>query len=166
MSLPLYNHKGFDLGHTWMNGLVVLPAFFNCSLNLAIRNSWSEPQSALGLCFPWLYRASPSLAAKNIINLISVLMIWWCPCVVFSCVVRRGCLLWPMCSLGKTLPHHCMTSHLYLKSASLMPAYLWSGFLLTMHYAKIVLRTLIFYSMFWNDRIVSLLNRMMVLFPK
>ena len=36
-------------------------------------SSWS--------CFCWLYRASPSLAAKNIINLISVLTIWWCPCV-------------------------------------------------------------------------------------
>ena len=32
-------------------------------------SSWS--------CFCWLYRASPSLAAKNIINLISVLTIWW-----------------------------------------------------------------------------------------
>ena len=36
-------------------------------------NSWS--------CFCWLYRASPSLAAKNIISLISVFTIWWCPCV-------------------------------------------------------------------------------------
>ena len=36
-SLPLYNHKGFDLGHAWM-------------------------------------------AAKNVINLISVLTIWWWPC--------------------------------------------------------------------------------------
>ena len=35
-------------------------------------SSWS--------CFCWLYRASPSLAAKNTINLISVLTIWWCPC--------------------------------------------------------------------------------------
>ena len=33
-------------------------------------SSWS--------CFCWLYRASPSLAAKNIINLILVLTIWWC----------------------------------------------------------------------------------------
>ena len=31
-------------------------------------------------CFCWLYRVSPSLTAKNIINLISVLNIWWCPC--------------------------------------------------------------------------------------
>ena len=35
-------------------------------------------------CFYWLYRASPSLAAKNIINLILVLTIWWCPCVKSS----------------------------------------------------------------------------------
>ena len=55
-------------------------------------------------CFCWLYRASPSLAAKDIINLISVLTIWWCPCVEsFLCVVGRGCLLWPVSSLGKTL---------------------------------------------------------------
>ena len=39
-------------------------------------SSWS--------CFCWLYRASPSLAAKNIINLISVLTIWWCPRVESS----------------------------------------------------------------------------------
>jgi len=49
-------------------------------------------------CFCWLYRASPSLAARNIINLISVLTVWWCPCV--SCVVGRGCLLWPVHSLA------------------------------------------------------------------
>ena len=42
-SLPLYNHKGFDLGHTYLNGLVVFLTFFNFSLNLAIRSSWSEP---------------------------------------------------------------------------------------------------------------------------
>ena len=54
-------------------------------------------------CFCWPYRASHSLAAKNISNLNSVLTIWWCPCVVFSCVVGRGCLLWPVRSLGKTL---------------------------------------------------------------
>ena len=58
--------------------LVVFPTFFNFSLNLAIRGSWSEPQSAPGLVFCWLYRASPSLATNNIINLILVLTIWWC----------------------------------------------------------------------------------------
>ena len=38
-------------------------------------------------CFCWLYRVSPSLAVKNIVNLISVLTIWWCPCVESSLVL-------------------------------------------------------------------------------
>ena len=38
-------------------------------------SSWS--------CFCWLFRASPSLAGKNVINLISLLTILWCPCVDF-----------------------------------------------------------------------------------
>ena len=62
---------------------------------------WATVSSLSHFC--WLYRTSPPSAAKNIINLISVLTIWWCPCVVFSCVVGRGCFLWPVCSLGKTL---------------------------------------------------------------
>ena len=37
------------------------------------------------------------------IPMISVSTIWWCSCVVFFCVVGRGCLLWPVHSLGKTL---------------------------------------------------------------
>ena len=31
-------------------------------------------------------------------------------CRVFSCVVGRGCLLWPVCSLGKTLISLCPAS--------------------------------------------------------
>ena len=45
----------------------------------AIVSSWS--------CFCWLYRASPSLAAKSKINLISMLTIWWCPRVESSLVL-------------------------------------------------------------------------------
>ena len=41
---------------------------------------------SLPSCFCWLYRASPSLAAKNIIDLVLVLTIWWCPCVESSLV--------------------------------------------------------------------------------
>ena len=47
--LPLYNCKGFDLGHTWRSS--GFPTFFNLSLNLARRTSWSKPQSAPGLVF-------------------------------------------------------------------------------------------------------------------
>ena len=34
---------------SYWNALVVFPTFFNLSLNLGIRSSWSEPQSAPGL---------------------------------------------------------------------------------------------------------------------
>ena len=74
---------------SYLNSPVVFPIFFHLSLNLAIRSSWSEPWSAPGLIFFWLYRASPSLAAKNIINLISLLTIWWCQCVEPSLVLLK-----------------------------------------------------------------------------
>ena len=65
------------LNWTELNGLVVFPTFFNLSLNFAVRTSWSEPVSSQS-CFCWLYRASPSLATKNIINLIKpVIYICW-----------------------------------------------------------------------------------------
>ena len=40
LSLPLCNHKGFDLGHSGMEQWFS----FNLSLNFAIRSSWSKPQ--------------------------------------------------------------------------------------------------------------------------
>ena len=89
-----------DLIRSYLNGfpyfLQLKSEFGNKEFMIwATVSSWSR--------FCWLCRDSPSLAEKNIINLISVLTIWWCPCVVFSCVVGRGCLLWPVNSLGKTL---------------------------------------------------------------
>ena len=50
-------------------------------------------------CFCWLYRASLSLAAKNIINLISVLTIWWCPCVESSLVLLGEGVCYDQCVL-------------------------------------------------------------------
>ena len=78
---------------------VVFPTFFNLSLNLEIRSSWSEPQSAPSLVF-----ANSVFDCKEenqsdfgIDHLVMSL------CRVFSYVVGRGCLLWPVHSLGKTL---------------------------------------------------------------
>ena len=79
LSLPLYNSKGFNLSHTWwFSGFSYFLQFKSEFCNkeftiLATVSSW--------YCFCWLYRVSPSLAAKNITNLILVLTIWWCPCV-------------------------------------------------------------------------------------
>ena len=54
-------------------------------------SSWS--------CFCWLYRASPSLAAKNIINLISVSAIWWCSRVESSFVFLEEGVCYDQCIL-------------------------------------------------------------------
>ena len=79
--------------------VLVFPTFFNLSLNLAIKSSWSEPQSAPSLVFADCIRASPSLAAKNIINLILVLTIWWCPCVEYSPVLLEEGVCYDQCVL-------------------------------------------------------------------
>ena len=60
-------------------------------------SSWS--------CFCWLYRASPSLAAKNIVSLISVLTIWWCPCIESSLVLLEEGVCYDQCvPLAKLCP--------------------------------------------------------------
>ena len=86
-------------GHTWSGFPYFLQfksEFGNKEFMIwATVSSWS--------CFCWLYRASPSLVTKNIINLISGSTIWWCPCVQSSHVVGRRCWLWSVHSLGKTL---------------------------------------------------------------
>ena len=49
MSLPLYNLKGFDLGHTeWSSGF---PYFLQFKSEFGNKSSWSEPQSAPSLVF-------------------------------------------------------------------------------------------------------------------
>ena len=58
----------------------------------------------------WLYRGSPSLAAKNIINLILVLTIWGYPCVESSLVLWGEGVCYDQCVL------------LAKKSVSLCPA--------------------------------------------
>ena len=47
-----------------------------CNKELMI---WAIVNSMSYFC--WFYRISPCSAAKNVINLISVLTIWWCPSV-------------------------------------------------------------------------------------
>ena len=72
-----------------------------------VGHDWSDLAAAAapGLVFCWLYRPSPSLAAKNIVNLISVLIIWCCLCVESSLVLlQEGVCYDPQVySLCKTL---------------------------------------------------------------
>ena len=50
-------------------------------------------------CFCCRYRASPSLAAKNTISLISVLTIWWCSCVESFLVLLEEYVCYDQCVL-------------------------------------------------------------------
>ena len=55
-------------------------------------------------CFCWLYRASPTpLTEKNIINLISVLTIWWCPSVASSLVLLEDGVCYDQVAINPTI---------------------------------------------------------------
>ena len=83
--------------HGWQHARLPCPYFLQfksefCNKEFMIWatvSSWS--------CFCWLYRASSSSAAKNIINLIFVLTIWWCPCVKSSLVLLEEGLCYDQC---------------------------------------------------------------------
>ena len=105
--LNLFVTSTVQLSGIWfrshLNGLVVFPTFFNLSLNLAIMSAWSEPQSAPGLifadCINPLYLGCKEYNQSYFgIDHLSMSM-----CRVISCVVGKGCLLWPVHSLGKIL---------------------------------------------------------------
>ena len=61
-------------------------------------------------CFCWLYRASPPLPVKNIINPISVLTIWWCPCVESCLVLLEEGVCYDRCVLLAKLYSLCPAS--------------------------------------------------------
>ena len=85
--------KGFD---------TVNKAEIDVFLGLSCFFFWATVSSQS--CFCWLYRDSPSLAAKNIINLILVLTTWWCPCVESSLVLLEEGICYDECVLlAKTL---------------------------------------------------------------
>ena len=88
--LPLYNHKGFDLG------LVVFPYFLQFQSEFGNKEFMICATVSYWSCFCWLYSA---LAAKNMINLISVLTIWWCPCVESSLVLLEESVCYDRCVL-------------------------------------------------------------------
>ena len=85
--------------HGWQHARLPCPYFLQfksefCNKEFMIWatvSSWS--------CFCWLYRASSSSAAKNIINLIFVLTIWWCPCVKSSLVLLEEGVCYDHCIL-------------------------------------------------------------------
>ena len=88
---------------SYLKGLMVFPTFFNLSLNFTIRKWWSEPQSAPSLVFLTVWSFSIFGCKEYNQSDFGIDHLVMSMCRVFSCVVGRGCLLWPVRSLGKTL---------------------------------------------------------------
>ena len=101
-------------------------------------------------CFCWLYRDSASLAAKNIINLILILTIWWCPHVESSlvllekCVFCDGVLSWQnsvslcLASFGTPWPNFPVTPGIsWLPTFAFYPLW-WKGYLFGVSYRRSV----------------------------
>ena len=89
------------------------------AVNLSWRlSSWSELKefTIWDTVSPGLYFddcTSPSLAAKNIFSLISVLTIWWCPCVESSLVLLWEDVCYDQCVVLTKLckPLSCFVLH-------------------------------------------------------
>ena len=100
LSLPLYNCKGFK---SYLNGLVVFPTSFNFSLNLAT-GVHDLSHSQLLVLFLLTVQSFFIFGCKEYNQSdFGVDHLVMSMCRIFSCVVGKGCLLWPVCSLGKTL---------------------------------------------------------------
>jgi len=126
LSLPLYKCKGFDLGY--LNGLVVFPTFFNLSLNLVIRSSWSDPESAPGLIFADCIESFSIFGCKEYNQSdFSIGHLVMSMCGVISCVFGRGCLPWPVCSLGKTLLAFALLHSVLQGQLACYSRYLWTS---------------------------------------
>ena len=85
------------VGHDWATSFSLF-TFMHC-----IRKWWSEPQSAPSLVFLTVWSYSIYGCKEYNQSDFSIDHLVMSMCRVFSCVVGRGCLLWPVRSLGKTL---------------------------------------------------------------
>ena len=102
----------------------------------SLRHFWGRLQVLHFRLFCWLYRASPSLAAKNIINLISVLTIWLCPCGESSLVLLEEGVCYDQCIFLAKLyqPLPCFIPHSKAKFASYSRCFLTSYFCIPVPY--------------------------------
>ena len=100
LNLFITSTVGFGL-RSYLNGLVVFPTFFKSEFgNKQFMISATVSSQS---CFCWLCRASPCLAAKNILNLILVLTLWWCTCAGSSLVLLEEGVFYDQCVLWAKL---------------------------------------------------------------
>ena len=84
-------HQGLLCSQTLPFSISGFPYFLHCKSEFGNKEFMIWVTVSSWFCFCWLYRASPSSAANNIINLISILTIWLCPCVEsFLALLEEG----------------------------------------------------------------------------
>ena len=108
------NVQRSDYSHIWM--VLFFPYFLQFKSEFGNKEFMISATVTFWSCFCWLYRASPSLAAKNIINLILVLTTWWCPCVESSLVLLEEGVCYEQCVLLAKLCYPLPCFILYSKA--------------------------------------------------
>ena len=108
-------------------------------------------------CFCWLYRASPTLAARNIISLISLLT-WWCPCVESSLVVLEEGVCYDQCILLAKLyvPLPCFVLYSKVKFACYSRCFLTSYFCILVPYIENIFCLLVLTGLLGLHRTIQL----------
>ena len=116
--------------------------FLKFQSELGNRSSWSEPQSHPGLVFAGCIELLHFWLQGNNQSYFGVDRLLMFTCRVFSCVVGRGYLLWPMHSLGKTLLAFALL-HSVLQGQTCLLLQVFLDFLL-LHSSQMMKRTSFF----------------------
>ena len=98
---------------------MVFLTFLNLSLNVAIRSSWSEPQSTANLVFADCIELLHLQLKEYNQSDFAIDQLVMSMCRVIPSVVEKGYLLWPVCSFDKTriafaLLHFVLQDQTYL----------------------------------------------------
>ena len=109
---------------------MVFPTFFNFSLSLAIRSSWSEPQlPQLQVLFLLTIQSFSNFGCKeHNQSYFSIDHLVMSICRVVSSVFGKGCLLWPECSLNKTLLAFALLHFVLQGQTCCYSRYLWTSY--------------------------------------
>ena len=88
---------------------MVFPYFLQLKSEVGIKEFMIWARISWQSCFCWLYSSSPSLTPSNIINLILVLSIWWCPCLESSLVLLKRMFVMTIAFLWQNSVSLCPT---------------------------------------------------------
>jgi len=124
LSLPLY--KGFK---SYLSGTVVFSTFLQFKSKCDNKEFMIWVTVSSQSCFHWLYSDSIFSCKEYTQSDFGIDHLVMSMCRVIFCVVGRGCFLWPVCSLGKTLLAFALL-HLVIQSQTCLLLQVCLDFLL------------------------------------